>query len=66
MYKFNQFKQSIGKFESGEAKDYRRRKEEEMKNLYEQYSDDEVRSFLKQSLGTNDDELIDKYLEIRC
>ena len=35
-----------------------------MKNLYEQYSDDEIRSFLKQSLGTNDDKLIDRYLEL--
>ena len=35
-----------------------------MKNLYEQYSDDEVRSFLKQSLGTDDDKLIDKYLNL--
>ena len=35
-----------------------------MKNLYEQYSDDEVRSFLKQSLGTDDDKLIDRYLEL--
>jgi hypothetical protein len=64
MFPFNKFKQSIGGFESGEAKDFRRRKEEEMKNLYKQYSDDEVRSFLKQSLGTNDDALIDKYLEL--
>ena len=64
MFPYNQFKQSIGKFESGEAKDYRRRKEEEMKNLYTQYSDDEIRSFLKQELGTNDDALIDKYLEL--
>jgi len=64
MFPYNQFKQSIGRFESGEAKDFRRRKEKEMKNLYEQYSDDEIRSFLKQSLGTNDDKLIDKYLEL--
>ena len=64
MFPYNQFKQSIGKFESGEAKDYRKRKEEEMKNLYTQYSDDEVRSFLKQSLGTDDDKLIDRYLEL--
>jgi len=35
-----------------------------MQNLYTQYSDDEVRSFLKQSLGTDDDELIDKYLDL--
>ena len=64
MFPFNQFKQSIGGFESGEAKDFRRRKEEEMKNLYEQYSDDQIRSFLKQELGTNDDKLIDRYLEL--
>ena len=64
MFPYNQFKQSIGKFESGEAKDFRRRKEKEMKNLYTQYSDDEIRSFLKQSLGTNDDALIDKYLDL--
>jgi hypothetical protein len=35
-----------------------------MKNLYAQYSDDEIRSFLKQSLGTDDDALIDKYLDL--
>ena len=35
-----------------------------MKNLYTQYSDDEIRSFLKQELGTDDDALIDKYLEL--
>jgi len=64
MFPYNQFKQSIGRFESGEAKDFRRRKEEEMKNLYTQYSDDEIRSFLKQSLGTDDDALIDKYLNL--
>ena len=64
MFPYNQFKQSIGRFESGEAKDFRRRKEEEMKNLYTQYSDDEIRQYLKQSLGTNDDALIDKYLNL--
>jgi len=36
----------------------------EMKNLYTQYSDDELRQYLKQSLGTNDDALIDKYLNL--
>ena len=35
-----------------------------MKNLYEQYSDDQIRSFLKQELGTDDDKLIDRYLEL--
>jgi|TARA_R100001440_G_scaffold53988_1_gene73821 hypothetical protein len=64
MLPFNQFKQSIGRFESGEDRDYRRRKEQEMKNLYTQYSDDEVKSFLKESFGTDDDELINKYLEL--
>jgi len=64
MFPYNQFKQSIGRFESGEAKDFRRRKEEEMQNLYTQYSDDQIRSFLKQELGTNDDKLIDRYLEL--
>ena len=64
MFPYNQFKQSIGRFESGEDRDYRRRKEQEMKNLYTQYSDDEIRSFLKQSLGTDDDALIDKYLDL--
>jgi len=64
MFPYNQFKQSIGRFESGEAKDFRRRKEEEMKNLYTQYSDDQIRSFLKQELGTDDDKLIDRYLDL--
>ena len=35
-----------------------------MKNPYTQYSDDEVKSFLKESFGTDDDELINKYLEL--
>jgi len=35
-----------------------------MKNLYTQYSDDQLREYLKQSLGTDDDELIDKYLQL--
>jgi len=35
-----------------------------MKNLYTQYSDDELRQYLKQSLGTDDDKLIDKYLDL--
>ena len=64
MFPYNQFKQSIGRFESGEDRDYRRRKEQEMKNLYTQYSDDEIRQYLKQSLGTDDDKLIDQYLEL--
>ena len=64
MFPYNQLKQSIGRFESGEDRDYRRRKEQEMKNLYTQYSDDEIRQYLKQSLGTDDDKLIDQYLEL--
>ena len=63
-FPLRQFKESIGKFESGEAKDFRRRKEEEMQNLYTQYSDDQLRSFLKQELGTDDDALIDRYLDL--
>ena len=35
-----------------------------MQNLYTQYSDDELRQYLKQSLGTNDDALINKYLNL--
>jgi DNA-binding phage protein len=35
-----------------------------MKNLYTQYSDDEIRSYLKQELGTDDDKLIDRYLDL--
>jgi len=35
-----------------------------MQNLYTQYSDDQLKQFLKQSLGTDDDELIDKYLDL--
>jgi len=35
-----------------------------MQNLYTQYSDDELKSFLKQALSTDDDKLIDRYLEL--
>jgi len=63
-FPLRQFKESIGKFESQEAKNYRQKREQEMKNLYTQYSDDELRQYLKQSLGTDDDALIDKYLDL--
>ena len=49
MFPYNQFKQSIGRFESGEDKDYRRRKEQEMKNLYTQYSDKNIMDMLSSS-----------------
>ena len=49
MFPYNQFKQSIGRFESGENRDYRRRKEEEMKNLYTQFSDNQLMDMLENS-----------------
>jgi|5B_taG_2_1085324.scaffolds.fasta_scaffold08317_2 hypothetical protein len=54
MFPYNQFKQSIGKFESGEDRDYRRRKEQEMKNLYTQYSDKELMDMLSTSKPLQD------------
>ena len=47
-FPLRQFKESIGKFESQEAKNYRQQKEKEMQNLYTQYSDDQLRQYLKQ------------------
>jgi hypothetical protein len=49
MFPYNQFKQSIGRFESGEDRDYRRRKEQEMKNLYTQFSDTQLMDLLENS-----------------
>ncbi len=49
MFPYNQFKKSIGKFESGEDRDYRRRKEQEMKNLYKQFSDTQLMDLLENS-----------------
>ena len=49
MFPYNQFKKSIGKFESGEDRDYRRRKEQEMKNLYTQFSDTQLMDLLENS-----------------
>jgi hypothetical protein len=49
MFPYNQFKQSIGKFESGEARDFRRQKEQEMKNLYTQFSDTQLMDMLENS-----------------
>ena len=49
MFPYNQFKKSISKFESGEDRDYRRRKEQEMKNLYTQYSDKNIMDMLSSS-----------------
>jgi len=49
MFPYNQLKQSIGRFESGEDRDYRRRKEQEMKNLYTQFSDTQLMDMLENS-----------------
>jgi hypothetical protein len=35
-----------------------------MKNLYTQYSDDELKNYLKQALGTDDDEIVNRYLDL--
>ena len=58
IFPYTQFKQSIGKFESGESKDYRRRKEQEMKNLYSQYSDQDLIKMLEDA-GYNPQDIID-------
>ena len=48
----------IGKYESGEARDVRRRREEAMKNLYTQYSDEDLITML-QDAGYNPQDIID-------
>jgi len=57
IFPYTQFKQSIGKFESGESRDYRRRKEQEMQNLYYQYSDEDLIKML-QNAGYNPQDII--------
>jgi hypothetical protein len=54
----------FGKFESGRDRNLRRQRTEEMKNLYTQYSDDELKNYLKQALGTDDDEIVNRYLDL--
>ena len=50
----------------GENADFMRRQRAKtaMDNLYTQYSDDQIRSFLKNALDTDDDNVIDRYLEL--
>ena len=35
-----------------------------MQNLYTQYSDNELKNYLKQALGTDDDEIVNRYLDL--
>jgi len=46
MFPYNQLKQSIGKYESGEARDLRREREKEMQDLYPQYTDEALSNYI--------------------
>ena len=50
----------------GENADFMRRQRAKtaMDNLYTQYSDNQIRSFLKDALDTDDDNVVDRYLEL--